>query len=243
MRRTLERWRRQIVPGQLELDWSPQAAPPAAPAPEADPGHSVFARLRALGLRGIRHCTLTGNRTTMVSFHGDRLRVHRAFAAAPADVLQAVVHFVNGRGAVRRKARRALAAFEIPREVLAAHATRRRPASHPDDVPLVTRLAAAHAELNRERFDGALKTVAIRISRRMRSRLGHYSPGGALPPEICIGRRHFRRDGWTSVLETLAHEMVHQWQHETARPIAHDRDFRLKARAIGIAPHAKRPAD
>jgi hypothetical protein len=36
--------------------------------------------------------------------------------------------------------------------------------------------------------------------------------------------------------------MVHQWQHETARPIAHDRDFRRKAREVGIVPHAKRPA-
>jgi hypothetical protein len=36
--------------------------------------------------------------------------------------------------------------------------------------------------------------------------------------------------------------MVHQWQHESGRPVAHDRDFRRKARAAGIAPHAKRPA-
>jgi predicted SprT family Zn-dependent metalloprotease len=102
-------------------------------------------------------------------------------------------------------------------------------------------LCAAHQQLNRDRFAGVLGEIAIRVSRRMRSRLGHYSPGGATAPEIAIARRHLRRDGWTSVLDTLTHEMVHQWQHETARPLAHDRDFRHKAREVGIAPHAKRP--
>ena len=207
------------------------------------PASSFLARLRDLGLRGIRRCTLTANRSTVVSFRGDGLRVHRAFVSAPEDVLQAVVRFVSGRGAVRRQARRALLAFEIPRDQSGPRPTRRRRStSHPDDVSLVTRLYAAHQQLNRERFAGALGEVAIRVSRRMRSRLGHYSPGGAAAPEIAIARRHLRRDGWASVLDTLAHEMVHQWQHETARPIAHDRDFRRKARAVGITPHAKRPA-
>jgi len=243
MLRTLDRWRRRVAPGQLELDWSWKPALPNGPADPADPADALLARLRELGLRGIRHCTLTSNRTTMVSFRADRLRVHSAFDAAPTDVLQAVVQFVNGRGAVRRRARRTLSAFEVPHGAASPAAVRRRPASHPADAPLVARLVAAHEQLNRERFDGALGAVAIRISRRMRSRLGHYSPGGVLAPEIAIGRRHVRRDGWASVLDTLAHEMVHQWQHETARPIAHDRDFRQKARAIGIEPHAKRPAD
>ena len=255
MLRALDRWRRHPAPGQLELALPargpmslPQADNRPAPTPPSTadapiPASSFLARLRDLGLRGIRRCTLTANRSTVVSFRGDGLRVHRAFVSAPEDVLRAVVRFVSGRGAVRRQARRALLAFEIPHAPAGTRATRRRRhASHPDDVSLVTRLCAAHRQLNRERFAGALGEVAIRVSRRMRSRLGHYSPGGALPPEIAIARRHIRRDGWASVLDTLAHEMVHQWQHETARPIAHDRDFRRKAREVGIAPHAKRPA-
>lgn len=237
MLRAFDRWRRRVVPGQLEL------ALPVRTVTPLDPPTALLERLRVLGLRGIGHCTLTANRATVVSFRGDRLRVHRAFTGAPGDVLQAIVRFVNGRGAARRQARRVLLAFEIPRAPADARPSRRRrPASHPDDLPLVARLRAAHAELNRERFDGALGPVAIRVSRRMRSRLGHYSPGGATPPEIAIGRRHVRRDGWPSVLDTLAHEMVHQWQHETGRSLAHDRDFREKARASGIAPQAKRPA-
>ena len=261
MLRALERLRRLASPGQLELRFAPPAASGVAepegtaganraarPADAGTPDRptrphasaAVLERLRVLGLRGIRRCTLTRNRSTMVSFRGDALRVHHAFAAAPEDVLRAVVAFVNGRGAARRAARRALAAFAIPRDPETAPA-RRPVGSHPEDGALAARLRAAHGMLNGERFAGALRTVSIRVSRRMHSRLGHYSPGLRSEPEIAIARRHVRRDGWECVLETLVHEMVHQWQHETGRPIAHDAAFRRKCREVGIAPHAKRP--
>ncbi len=237
--RILERWRRRAPSGQLELALPERHAAPAPPP--ADPAAALLDRLRGLGLKRITRCTLTRNRATMVSFSGEALRVHRAFVDAPVDVLRAVVGFVNGRGAVRRDARRVLRTFEVPRDP-AAERPRRPPASHPDDARLVEKLRAAHVELNRARFGGALQPVAIRVSRRMRSRLGHYSPGLRSEPEIAIARRHARRDGWASVVETLVHEMVHQWQHETGRPVAHDPEFRRKCRAVGIAAHAKRPA-
>jgi hypothetical protein len=164
--------------------------------------------------------------------------VHPRSRRAPTEVLQAIVGFVNGRGVVRRRARRTLAAFAISQPLGPAPA-RRPPTSHPDDESLAARLRAAHADLNRERFDGALGTVTIRVSRRMRSRLGHYSPGRADAPEIAIGRRHARRDGWASVVDTLVHEMVHQWQHETRRPVAHDHDCVASA-ARSASRHAKR---
>lgn len=199
--------------------------------------------LRALGLAGIRACTLTRNRSTLISFRGDHLRVHRAFATAPAPVLQAVVNFVNGRGIVRRRARQALAAFQIPPDPHAPARTRRREATHPDDALLIDRLSNAHRQLNQTRFDGSLGLIEIRISRRMKTRLGHFSPGGhGEPPHIAIARRHIRRDAWTAVLETLAHEMVHQWQDETGRLLAHDPDFRRKAREVGIHTGARRDA-
>jgi hypothetical protein len=40
------------------------------------------------------------------------------------------------------------------------------------------------------------------------------------------------------VLDTLLHEMVHQWQDETGRPVDHGREFRRKAREVGIEPTA-----
>jgi SprT-like family protein len=76
----------------------------------------------------------------------------------------------------------------------------------------------------------------------MKSRLGHYthrdkSGGGA---EIVISRRHIRRHGWSEAIETLLHEMVHQWQDESGLTVDHGRQFRAKARTVGIAPSARR---
>ncbi|HEU4787693.1 MAG TPA: SprT-like domain-containing protein, partial [Gemmatimonadaceae bacterium] len=86
-----------------------------------------------------------------------------------------------------------------------------------------------------------LKAVPVRVSRRMRSRLGHYTAAkdgeGA---EIAISWRHLRRHGWDEALHTLLHEMVHQWQDETGLPLDHGRRFRAKAREIGIEASAKR---
>jgi hypothetical protein len=226
--------RRAADPAQLVLTLPP--APPAAT------GGELLARLQALGLSGIRSCTLTGNRSSVVSFRGDRLRVQRAFAAADDGVLAAIVAFVNGRGTARRRARRQLLAYEIPRTALPPAGRRRRAAMHPADAHLAVRLTAAHAELNRDRFGGTLGAIAIRVSRRLRRRLGHYSAGTPeSTPEIAIGRRHLRRDGWASACETLVHEMVHQWQHETGRPLRHDRAFREKCAEIGIPTGAVRP--
>ncbi|HEY8833823.1 MAG TPA: SprT-like domain-containing protein, partial [Gemmatimonadaceae bacterium] len=78
-------------------------------------------------------------------------------------------------------------------------------------------------------------------SRRMKSRLGHYSPASeGCVPEIVLSRRHIRRDGWDEALHTLLHEMVHQWQDEQGLVVDHGASFRAKARAVGITPLACR---
>ena len=76
----------------------------------------------------------------------------------------------------------------------------------------------------------------------MKSRLGHYTWRGqeGRDAEIVISRRHIRRNGWDEAVHTLLHEMVHQWQDERGLPIDHGRGFRLKARAVGIVPRARR---
>ena len=77
----------------------------------------------------------------------------------------------------------------------------------------------------------------------MRSRLGHYTGGATVasePAEIAISWRHIRRHGWEEALHTLLHEMVHQWQDETGRPIDHGARFRAKAREVGIEAAARR---
>jgi predicted SprT family Zn-dependent metalloprotease len=46
------------------------------------------------------------------------------------------------------------------------------------------------------------------------------------------------RGPWADVEETLLHEMVHQWQAESGRRVDHGREFRRKAREVGISPRA-----
>jgi hypothetical protein len=110
------------------------------------------------------------------------------------------------------------------------------------DAHFIRELTRAHRELNVSKFGGELSAIPIRVSGRMKSRLGHYSLRGQVrhPAEIVISRRHIRRHGWDEAIQTLLHEMVHQWQDETGRPVDHGPEFRAKSRAVGITPRAKR---
>jgi hypothetical protein len=200
---------------------------------------ALLARLRALGLRRLTRCRLTRNRNVMVSFGGDEIRVHEGYLEAPDTILAAIVAFVEGRTrAERLLARRRLLEFPIA----TSGERRRRGCTHPDDAQLAGELTDWHARFNRELFGGALRPLTVRVSRRMRARLGHYTPAtsGGDPAEIAISRRHLRRHGWREALDTLVHEMVHQWQDEHGLPVDHGPAFRRKAREVGVAPYAKR---
>ena len=221
---------RRRDPSQLALEFDA----PGAPADAVE----LLVRLRTLGLRRIDDCRLTRNRNVMVSFQGRSLRVHEGYLGAPVDVHEAIVRFIEGRTrAERRAARTKIVSYRVQ----TPPQNRRREQTHPDDEPLSLKLGEWHERFNAEHFGGALKTVPVRVSRRMRSRLGHYSAAtereGA---EIAISRRHLRRHGWNEALQTLLHEMVHQWQDENRLPLDHGRRFRAKAREVGIEAAAKR---
>lgn len=179
----------------------------------------------------------------MVTLHPQRgLRVHQGYAHAPNEVLLAIVRWARPRlsRGERRAAARELLGFRV-HEHLPAPARRPRRAgatAEPGDQGRLERLHRLHQHLNVRWFDGALKPIAIRLSGRMRRRLGHYEPASQGSPAIVISRRHLGRDGWARVEGTLLHEMVHQWQDETGLPLDHGRDFRRKARAVGIEPRA-----
>ncbi|MEP6730785.1 MAG: SprT-like domain-containing protein [bacterium] len=226
-------FRRPCDESQLELTLQTTALPPQ----NAD---ELLVRLRALGLKRISRVQLTRNRNVMVSFGGGEMRVHEGYLSAPETVLRAVVSFVEGRTrADRRAAQRIIVTHPI---ATAAPTTTRRERTHPDDEEMSEQLIAWHGRYNARHFHGRLKPVAMRVSRRMKSRLGHYSAAvaGGDAAEIAISRRHVTRHGWTEALHTLLHEMVHQWQDETGRTIDHGATFRQKAREVGIAPYARR---
>jgi hypothetical protein len=201
----------------------------------------LLVRLQTLGLRGITRCALTENRTVMVSFSGSELRVHRGYLDAPSEVLQAIARFVSGRTrAERREAQRIIVTFPIRQRK--SPGTRRRERPRSEDRPIVLELRRRHRELNRLHFGGALREIEIRVSHRMRSRLGQYTAPSSVgdPPEIALSVVHVRRHDQEEVLHTLLHEMVHQWQAEQGHPIDHGRLFRRKAKEVGIEPAARR---
>lgn len=206
------------------------------PAPDDD----LSSRLYALGLDPGVRVTLTDNSTTMVSFGEGWLRVHRGYASAGDEIVGAIVRFARAtRRDSRSQARRLLLGYSAA--LPGRRAASRREATHPDDLRYAERLTEAHAALNEQLFAGGLAPLTIRVSRRMKRKLGHYAPASAAgSADIAIGRRHIRRDAWEDVIQTLIHEMVHQWQQESGLPVAHDRAFRAKAREVGIDPCAVR---
>ena len=211
---------------------------------DSRPGNAeeLRARLIELGLDPRYDCVLTSNRSVVVSFTDRELRVHRGYLAAPRHVHAAIVTFVGpAPRRVRLAARRELLAYRLDHSA-APPVRRRRPATHEDDARLSAKLTDYHRRFNAEKFDGELSDIPIHISRRMRTKLGHYTHRDSIGrgAEIVISRRHIRRHGWEEAVQTLLHEMVHQWQDENGHPIDHGRGFRAKARTIGIAPMARR---
>jgi hypothetical protein len=203
-------------------------------------------RLLALGLRGFSRVVTTQNRTVMVSVgRGRVLRIHRGYGLAPDRVLAAVVRFVTPgtRREVRIAAQREIVGFRAASPESAAPRRPRAPARpRPGDEARVHRLTGLFREYNVRHFGGALPALPIRLSGRMRRRLGHLAlrHGTHEPYEITIGRGHLQRDGWEEAAQTLLHEMVHLWQHRTGLRVDHGPAFRRKAREVGIAPAAAR---
>lgn len=219
--------------------------PPDGNGSGAGPG-SLADRLRSLGLPPVERIETHRNATVMLTWVPGRiLRIHEGYAHAPDRVLGAVVRFLSPRTgrAARLEARRELLSFPADQYAPSARpASRRAERERPGDRILLDRLRRLHAVLNRQHFHGMLSAIPIRLSSRMRTRLGEVrldrSTGRAT--WIALSRRHLRRDPWAEVAETLLHEMVHQWQAETGQPVDHGEAFRRKARAVGIAPRAVR---
>ena len=201
-------------------------------------------RLRRLGLGDVDEVRTHANRTVMLSLRRRVLRIHRGYAHAPDAVLLAIVRFLR-RGArrdTRRAAEREFLAFPVHHHVPPAPRRARCERPRPGDAAVLDRLRGCHADLNLRYFAGRLGEVPIRLSGRMRRRLGELVADleTGRPVAIVLSRRHLRRDPWAEVQHTLLHEMVHQWQAEEGRPLDHGRDFRRKANEVGIVPRAVR---
>jgi SprT-like family protein len=201
-------------------------------------------RLQALGLRDVERVLTHTNQTVMLSLNRRTLRIHRGYAFAPDDVLKSVVRFLNPRvpRALRRAAEREFLEFPAHAYAPALERPPRREQARPGDVTLLHRLELLHRQLNLQHFGGALGEIPIRISSRMKRRLGELAVDikTGRPAEIAISRRHIRRHGWAEVEQTMLHEMVHQWQAEMGLNVDHGPTFRRKAREVGVLPQARR---
>jgi SprT-like family protein len=202
-------------------------------------------RLRLLGLSDIDRILTHTNRTVMVSLGAGRvLRLHRGYAAAPDRVLRAIVRFLDPRltRRVRRGAEREFLAFPVELYAPPSPSPMRQERPRPGDLVLLQRLTSLHESLNAEHFDGRLGAIPIRLSGRMRSRLGEFAVDvrTGRPLEMALSRRHLARHAWVEVVHTVLHEMVHQWQAESGLAVDHGRSFRQKAAEVGILPQARR---
>lgn len=200
-----------------------------------------------LVLLGSRHTGFVAhtNRSVMLSLSPEGLlRLHLGYVYAPDRVLRAIVRFLNPRvpRVLRRLAEREFLAFPVHEYVPARPRAERRERARPGDVALLHRLEALHRQLNEEHFGGALGQIPIRLSTRMRSRLGELAVDikTGRPTEIALSRRHLARHAWAEVEHTMLHEMVHQWQAENGLPVDHRRTFRRKASEVGVLPASKR---
>ncbi|HET9039811.1 MAG TPA: SprT-like domain-containing protein [Gemmatimonadales bacterium] len=201
-------------------------------------------RLKLLGLKDVDRIFTHTNRTVMISLARRVLRLHRGYASAPDRVLRAIVRFLDPRvpRAARRGAEREFLGFPV--ELYAPPPARpvRRERPRPGDLIWLERLVSLHERLNETHFERTLGTIPIRLSGRMRTRLGEVAVDlrTGRPLEIAISRRHLLHHPWPEVEHTMLHEMVHQWQAETGLVVNHGRSFRLKAVAVGIEPLARR---
>ena len=209
---------------------------------ELRPADSLEAQLaRRLGALGLRHhgtIRTHTNRSVMLSLSSrGTLRLHRGYAHAPDRVLAAIVRFLDARlsRSDRKAAEREFLAFPVEEFAPPSH-PRRRARPRPGDAPLIARLTALHAELNRRHFGGRLSPIPLRLSTRMRRRLGEVSVDirTGNPLEIALNRRHVLQHPWSEVEHTMLHEMIHQWQAENGLPVDHRAGFRRKAEEVGV---------
>ena len=201
-------------------------------------------RLQVLGLQDVERVLTHTNQTVMLSLNRRTLRIHRGYGFAPDHVLQAVVRFLNPRvpRSLRRAAEREFLDFPVHAYASVPQRALRRERARPGDLRLLHRLQELHRSLNLQHFGGSLPEIPIRLSGRMKRRLGElavdHKTGRAA--EIALSRRHIARHPWTEVEHTMLHEMVHQWQAENGFPVDHRARFRRKAREVGVLPQAKR---
>jgi SprT-like family len=106
------------------------------------------------------------------------------------------------------------------------------------------RFQEAYAYFNRVLFETQLPNCLITLQ-RSKSSYGYFCGDrfgrndGLVTDEIALNPRYFHERPVDQVLSTLAHEMVHLWQHHCGKPGRgryHNRQWAERMKAIGLYP-------
>ena len=220
---------------------------------------TIRAELERRGLERIEQVRFRKNRRSILSVrqHGGRIRLnlHAAFQDAPPELLDAVVACVSPRTS---NAVRAAARARIRRWPHLVHSLREARVRHERrGIGTARRRACVASEgqreylrdlfvrLNEERFGGVLPPeISLRLSGRMRRRLGHCALGGGkdgsprMVREIALAHDLMLAENDAQRVETMLHEMAHAAAWIVEGDGGHGRAWKRWARRAGCAPRA-----
>lgn len=240
------------------------------PGPVACTPSEVLLELRRRGASGLVQVRFRRNRTVLWSLtdRGRVLNLHAAYAAAPPEILDAFALLVRDgarrTAAAGRAARRVrewppvAEAMERLRGVQAAAALSAAqsvaPHSHrwgeatglrcAGDAEERQRVRELYAGFNRSRFGGVLPPgIPLRLSGRMRRRLGHMRPGTApggarVVVEIALSRLLLLPANALLLDDVLLHEMAHAADWLVDGRAGHGPTWKAWARRVGCHPRA-----
>lgn len=214
--------------------------------------------LQALHLRGatrIRRVRFRDNRSTVWSLtrRGTVLNLHDAFQASPPAIIDAFATLAKEGGIGSVQARQAAERVRswpplatAMSESRARHAERRREtgaALHCCGTDAQrTYLRTLYRYLNRTRFAGELPDdLPLRLSRRMKSALGHMRPGRTRDgtryvAEIAVNVDLLLEGNGATRVDTVLHEMAHAVDFLETGHRGHGASWREWARRAGCRP-------
>lgn len=144
----------------------------------------------------------------------------------------------------RSRGGRLAALFHLLNLYCTIQLTSKPTSSRPTEVAYAE-LQSAYDFYNAHLFEGMLPSCILTFQREKRT-MGYFSfqrfrnPGtGASSDEIALNPEYFPLYPMLEVLQTLVHEMVHQWQYHHGKPSRtcyHDRQWADKMESIGLMP-------
>lgn len=216
----------------------------------------LLLRLRQQGASRLKRVAYRMNRSTLWSLtqNGTVLNVHAAYREAPSNVVDAFARIASA----QRRTSGYYDAMKTVREWEGIETAMRRAIEEHLKTSVATRrsrlrcagtpeqrahLRREYERLNHSRFEAQLPNeIALRLSDRMRSRLGHIVPrihdGVRVVEEIALNRKLLRSGNERVCEETLLHEMAHVAAWVFDNDSGHGRAWKEWAFKVGCNPLA-----